>query len=48
VILLETALSFLGLGIQPPLSSLGTMLSYGRSSLLSGVFRTNRVEVPEE
>jgi peptide/nickel transport system permease protein len=33
VILLETALSFLGLGIQPPLSSLGNMLSYGRSYL---------------
>ncbi len=33
VILLETALSFLGLGIQPPLSSLGDMLSYGRSYL---------------
>jgi peptide/nickel transport system permease protein len=33
VILLETALSFLGLGIQPPLSSLGSMLSYGRSYL---------------
>jgi peptide/nickel transport system permease protein len=35
VILLETALSFLGLGIQPPLTSLGTMLSYGRSYLVS-------------
>jgi peptide/nickel transport system permease protein len=35
VILLETALSFLGLGIQPPLASLGTMLSYGRSYLVS-------------
>jgi len=35
VILLETALSFLGLGIQPPLSSLGTMLSYGRSYLVN-------------
>ena len=33
VILLETALSFLGLGIQPPLSSLGNMLAYGRSYL---------------
>ncbi len=33
VVLLETALSFLGLGIQPPLSSLGSMLSYGRSYL---------------
>jgi peptide/nickel transport system permease protein len=35
VILLETALSFLGLGIQPPLSSLGTMLAYGRSYLVN-------------
>jgi peptide/nickel transport system permease protein len=35
VILLESALSFLGLGIQPPLSSLGNMLSYGRSYLSS-------------
>lgn len=35
VILLETALSFLGLGIQPPLTSLGTMLAYGRSYLVS-------------
>lgn len=35
VILLESALSFLGLGIQPPLSSLGNMLSYGRSYLTS-------------
>ena len=33
VVLLESALSFLGLGIQPPLSSLGNMLSYGRSYL---------------
>ena len=33
IILLESALSFLGLGIQPPLSSLGSMLSYGRSYL---------------
>ncbi len=35
VVLLETALSFLGLGIQPPLSSLGNMLSYGRSYLVN-------------
>ena len=35
MILLEAALSFLGLGIQPPLSSLGTMLSYGRSYLVN-------------
>nr|WP_244547412.1 ABC transporter permease [Bradyrhizobium sp. Gha] len=31
VILLESALSFLGLGVQPPLSSLGTMVGYGRT-----------------
>lgn len=29
-VLLETSLSFLGVGVQPPLSSLGTMLSFGR------------------
>ena len=34
-ILLESALSFLGLGIQPPMSSLGNMLGYGREYLLS-------------
>ena len=34
-ILLESALSFLGLGIQPPLSSLGNMLGFGREYLLS-------------
>ncbi|WP_422367428.1 ABC transporter permease [Pelagibius sp.] len=33
-ILLETSLSFLGLGIQPPLTSLGQMLGAGRSHLL--------------
>ncbi len=33
-ILLETALSFLGLGIQPPLTSLGEMLGSGRDHLL--------------
>ena len=33
-ILLETSLSFLGLGIQPPLTSLGLMLGSGRSYLL--------------
>lgn len=33
-ILLETALSFLGLGIQPPLTSLGEMLGSGRNHLL--------------
>lgn len=34
-ILLETALSFLGLGIQPPLTSLGVMLGEGRDYLLN-------------
>jgi peptide/nickel transport system permease protein len=33
VILLETGLSFLGFGIQPPLSSLGTMVSDGRINI---------------
>ena len=33
-ILLESSLSFLGLGIQPPLSSLGMMLSEARSYVL--------------
>lgn len=33
-ILLETSLSFLGLGIQPPDTSLGNMLGYGRNYLL--------------
>ena len=32
-ILLETSLSFLGLGIQPPLTSLGQMLGAGRNHL---------------
>ncbi|MCZ8272923.1 MAG: ABC transporter permease [Microcystis sp. LE19-4.1E] len=30
VILLESALSFLGLGVQPPVTSLGNMVGYGR------------------
>ena len=34
-ILLETSLSFLGLGIQPPLASLGQMLGEGRDYLLN-------------
>lgn len=34
-ILLETAMSFLGLGIQPPLTSLGQMLGAGRAHLIS-------------
>jgi peptide/nickel transport system permease protein len=33
-ILAEAALSFLGLGVQPPAPSWGTMLSYGRGHLL--------------
>lgn len=33
VVLLESGLSFLGLGIQPPLTSLGTMVGYGREYL---------------
>jgi peptide/nickel transport system permease protein len=30
VILLESGLSFLGLGVQPPMTSLGNMIGYGR------------------
>jgi peptide/nickel transport system permease protein len=30
VILLESSLSFLGLGVQPPMTSLGNMVGYGR------------------
>lgn len=33
IILLETGLSFLGLGVQPPLASLGLMMSEGRDHL---------------
>ncbi len=33
IILLESGLSFLGLGIQPPMTSLGTMIGYGREYL---------------
>ncbi|MFQ5684171.1 MAG: ABC transporter permease [Candidatus Binatia bacterium] len=33
-ILLETSLSFLGLGVQPPLTSLGQMLGAGRAYLI--------------
>lgn len=33
-IILETSMSFLGVGIQPPHTSLGNMLSYGRGYLL--------------
>lgn len=35
VILLESGLSFLGLGVQPPMSSLGNMVGYGREYLSS-------------
>jgi peptide/nickel transport system permease protein len=35
VILLETGLSFLGLGVQPPLTSLGNMVGYGREYMQS-------------
>ena len=34
-VLLETSLSFLGLGIQPPLTSLGNMVGFGRDHLIS-------------
>lgn len=34
-ILLETGLSFLGFGIQPPLSSLGTLVSDGRANIFN-------------
>ena len=34
-ILVESSLSFLGLGIQPPLTSLGNMLGFGRDYLTS-------------
>ena len=30
VILLESGLSFLGLGVQPPMTSLGNMVGFGR------------------
>jgi len=35
IILLESGLSFLGLGVQPPLTSLGNMVGYGRGYLSS-------------
>ena len=34
-VLLESSLSFLGLGVQPPTASLGSMLSYGRDYLVN-------------
>ncbi len=35
LILLESGLSFLGLGVQPPMTSLGNMVGYGRDYLQS-------------
>jgi len=35
VVLLESGLSFLGLGVQPPMASLGNMVGYGRDYLQS-------------
>lgn len=40
VIMMETGLSFLGLGIQPPNTSLGNMVSFGRDYLLSAWWLT--------
>ncbi|MBU6499571.1 MAG: ABC transporter permease, partial [Rhodospirillales bacterium] len=34
IVLLESGLSFLGLGVQPPMTSLGSMVGYGREYLL--------------
>ena len=33
IVLLESGLSFLGLGVQPPMTSLGSMVGYGRDYL---------------
>jgi len=33
IILLESGLLFLGLGVQPPITSLGNMVGYGREYL---------------
>ena len=38
IILLESGLSFLGLGVQPPLTSLGNMVGYGRAYLNSAAW----------
>jgi peptide/nickel transport system permease protein len=35
IILLESGLSFLGLGVQPPMTSLGNMIGYGRGYISS-------------
>ena len=40
-VLLETALSFLGLGMQPPLTSLGQLMSEGRDRLLTAWWLTH-------
>lgn len=40
VIMLETSLSFLGLGIQPPHTSLGTLVGFGRAYLLTAWWLT--------
>jgi peptide/nickel transport system permease protein len=34
-IMLETSLSFLGMGIQPPMTSLGNMVGFGRDYLMT-------------
>ncbi|TPW26756.1 ABC transporter permease [Martelella alba] len=39
-VLLETALSFLGLGVQPPMTSLGEIMSEGRDRLLTSWWLT--------
>ena len=39
-VLLDTALSFLGLGVQPPLTSLGQIMSEGRDRLLTAWWLT--------
>ena len=38
VILLESGLSFLGLGVQPPMTSLGNMVGYGREYVQSALY----------
>ncbi len=40
VIMLETSLSFLGLGIQPPNTSLGNMVGFGRDYILTAWWLT--------
>nr|WP_245452101.1 ABC transporter permease [Mesorhizobium waimense] len=35
IILMESSLSFLGLGVQPPMTSLGNMVGYGREYMTS-------------